>query len=107
MKGDESRVSVLFGPVYGDVVRVEAWGDPAGKQRAQTDEKTCFQIMKEHADLDIEWLTDRTKKSPACAGTMQTGLVGRVVLSGHATLSKFLDYRTSLARGAELRVGVN
>lgn len=27
-------------------VQFEDWGDPAGDQRAQTDEKTCFQIMQ-------------------------------------------------------------
>lgn len=26
----------------------EVWGDPAGQQRAQTDERTCFQVVRSH-----------------------------------------------------------
>ncbi len=32
---------------------VEAYGDPAGRQRAQTDEKTCFDILRQHAGLRV------------------------------------------------------
>lgn len=28
--------------------QIKLWGDPAGTQKAQTDEKTCFQIMRAH-----------------------------------------------------------
>jgi hypothetical protein len=31
--------------------KVRAWGDPAGNARAQTDEKTCLQVVKEHAAI--------------------------------------------------------
>jgi len=30
---------------------VEAWGDPAGNARAQTDERTCLQLVRQHAGI--------------------------------------------------------
>lgn len=31
---------------FPDNPEVQIWGDPAGQQRAQTDEKTCFQVLR-------------------------------------------------------------
>ena len=72
---------------FGDVVRIEAWGDPAGRQRAQTDEKTCFQIMKEHADLDVraaptQDLTIRREAVASCLNRLVDGEPG-LLLSPH------------------------
>jgi hypothetical protein len=69
---------------YGDQVRIEAWGDPAGRQRAQTDEKTCFQILKEHADLDVrpapsQDLTLRREAVASCLNRLVDGKPGLLV----------------------------
>ena len=50
---------------YGDIRRIEAWGDPAGNARSQTDEQTCLEIVRQHAGIDIrpapsnEWMLRR------------------------------------------------
>ena len=49
----------------------------------------------------------RAKEKPRLQAGAATGGARRIVQFGHATLSKFLDYRTSLVRGAERRVGVS
>ena len=72
---------------YADQVRIEVWGDPAGRQRAQTDEKTCFQIMKEHADLEVraaptQDLTLRREAVAACLTRLVEGEPG-LLLSPH------------------------
>jgi len=36
-----------FGEWYPEIPEIQLWGDPAGAQRAQTDEKTCFRIIEE------------------------------------------------------------
>jgi hypothetical protein len=66
---------------YADQVRIEVWGDPAGRQRAQTDEKTCFQIMREHADLEVraapsQDLTLRREAVAACLTRLVDGEPG-------------------------------
>ena len=53
---DATRVQLLLAarlaewyPHHG----VEAWGDPAGAARAQTDERTCLDIVREYADIPV------------------------------------------------------
>ncbi len=66
---------------YPDQAQIEVWGDPAGRQRAQTDEKTCFQIMREHADLKVraapsQDLTLRREAVAACLTRLVDGEPG-------------------------------
>lgn len=59
----------------GSDVRFEDWGDPAGEQRAQTDKRTCFEIMQSKG-IEIEGsVQDPTLRQEAVRKTLRT-LVG-------------------------------
>ncbi len=75
---------------YGEITRVETWADPAGAARSQTDEKTCIEIVKEHAGIDVrpapsnEW----TLRREAVAQTLNRlvdGMPG-LLLSPHCKM---------------------
>lgn len=56
-------------------VQFEDWGDPAGEQRAQTDKRTCFEIMQSKG-IEIEGsIQDPTLRQEAVRKTLRT-LVG-------------------------------
>ena len=76
---------------FPDVPRIECFGDPAGNQRAQTDERTCFQMMREHADLDVraapsQDLTLRRAAVVSCLTRLVDGKPGLVVSPACRTL---------------------
>ena len=77
---------------YGDHT-VETWGDPAGAARAQTDERTCFDIVREYAGLDVQPAPaqDWTIRREAVAGALNRMVEGEpgLLLSPHCrTLRK-------------------
>ena len=56
-----------------------AYGDPAGNQRAQTDEKTCLAIVKEYANIEVRAAptNDFTLRREAVAGALNRMIEGR------------------------------
>lgn len=60
----------------GNDVRFEDWGDPAGTQRAQTDKKTCFEIV-EAKGIEIEGsIQDPTLRQESVRKTLRTLVAG-------------------------------
>ena len=51
---------------------VQAWGDPAGDTRAQTDERTCLEIVRNYASIEAKAAptNDPTMRREAVAGTL-------------------------------------
>ena len=69
---------------FPDVPRIECFGDPAGGQRAQTDEQTCFAVVREHAGLDVrpapsQDFTLRREAVASCLTRLIDGKPGLVV----------------------------
>ena len=66
---------------------IEAWGDPAGNTRAETDEKTCFGLLREHAGLRVRAApsNDFTLRREAVAATLNRMVDGEpgLLLSPH------------------------
>jgi hypothetical protein len=56
-----------------------AYGDPAGTQRAQTDEKTCLAIVRECANIDVKAapMNDFTLRRESVAGALNRMIDGR------------------------------
>ena len=75
---------------YGDIERIETWADPAGNARSQTDEKTCLEIVKEHAGIDVrpapsnEW-TIRREAVAQTLNRLVDGMPG-LLLSPHCKM---------------------
>ncbi len=75
---------------YGDIERIEAWGDPAGNARSQTDERTCMEIVKQYAGIDIrpapsnEW-TIRREAVASTLNRLVDGMPG-LLLSPHCKM---------------------
>ena len=42
----------LLAERYPGFALIQGWGDPAGAARAQTDEKSCLEVVREHAKID-------------------------------------------------------
>jgi hypothetical protein len=68
---------------------VEAWGDPAGAARAQTDERTCLDIVREYADIPVR---SAPTNEPSLRREAVAGVLNRMVdgepgfqLSPHCT----------------------
>ncbi len=55
------------------------WGDPAGDARAQTDEKTCLQIMSEYCDIEFRAAptNDFMMRREAVAGALNRMIDGK------------------------------
>lgn len=76
---------------FSDVPRIETFGDPAGNQRAQTDEQTCFQMMREHANMEVrpapsQDLTLRRVAVVSCLTRLIDGKPGLLVSPACKTL---------------------
>lgn len=63
---------------FGDSM-FKAWGDPAGAARAQTDERTCLEIVRKHARLDCSSAptNEFTVRREAVAGTLNRMVDGK------------------------------
>jgi len=75
---------------YADIEQVEAWGDPAGNARSSTDERTCLQIIKQHAKIDARAAptNDLTGRREAVASVLNRMIDGEpgLLLSPQCTM---------------------
>lgn len=74
--------------------KVSGWGDPAGGTRSQTDETTCFEIMKDVTGIDIQPAPDaydsvlRLEAVRGCLDRMIDGAPGLIVSPAAKTTRK-------------------
>ena len=71
------RLDVKYGN-FGDAM-FKAWGDPAGAARAQTDERTCLEIVRQYARMECHSApsNDFTVRREAVAGTLNRMVDGK------------------------------